>query len=594
METIKKLLAILTPQERKQAILLLGMVLVMALIDIIGVASIMPFMSVLTNPQLIETNVYLNTFYTALNLDDHQQFQFILGLMVFALLVISLAVNALTTYLQLRFTMMREYSVSKRLIEGYLHQPYTWFLSRNSADLGKTLLSEINHVISHSSIPITNIIAQGVVTASLLLLLVLVDPILALSVGFVLGATYLLIFKFTMSYLATIGRDRLIVNKQRYNAVSEAFGAAKEVKVGGLEQIFVNRFAVPAENYAKYEASAHLISQIPRFALEAIAFGGLILIILYLMYKSNNFATVLPIVSLYAFAGYRLLPAMQKIYAAISLLRYAGSSLNNLYEELINLEPYTISTDSTITPLKESINLNNISFSYPNMSEMTLKNINLTIAARTNIGLVGSSGSGKTTIVDLILGLLEAQQGTLEIDGQAIVKNNRRAWQRSVGYVPQQIYLSDDTIAANIAFGVSSEGINHESVERAAKIANLHEFVINSLSSGYQTTIGERGVRLSGGQRQRIGIARALYFNPQVLILDEATSALDNLTEEAVMEAVHNLKNKITVIMIAHRLSTVKECNTIFFLEKGEIKGKGDFETLIKTNKSFRMMADEL
>lgn len=594
METIKKLLAILTPQERKQAILLLGMVLVMALIDIIGVASIMPFMSVLTNPQLIETNVYLNTFYTALNLDDHQQFQFILGLMVFALLVISLAVNALTTYLQLRFTMMREYSVSKRLIEGYLHQPYTWFLSRNSADLGKTLLSEINHVISHSAIPITNIIAQGVVTASLLLLLVLVDPILALSVGFVLGATYLLIFKFTMSYLATIGRDRLIVNKQRYNAVSEAFGAAKEVKVGGLEQIFVNRFAVPAENYAKYEASAHLISQIPRFALEAIAFGGLILIILYLMYKSNNFATVLPIVSLYAFAGYRLLPAMQKIYAAISLLRYAGSSLNNLYEELINLEPYTISTDSTITPLKESINLNNISFSYPNMSEMTLKNINLTIAARTNIGLVGSSGSGKTTIVDLILGLLEAQQGTLEIDGQAIVKNNRRAWQRSVGYVPQQIYLSDDTIAANIAFGVSSEGINHESVERAAKIANLHEFVINSLSSGYQTTIGERGVRLSGGQRQRIGIARALYFNPQVLILDEATSALDNLTEEAVMEAVHNLKNKITVIMIAHRLSTVKECNTIFFLEKGEIKGKGDFETLIKTNKSFRMMADEL
>ena len=594
METIKKLSAILTLQERKQAILLLGMVLVMALIDIIGVASIMPFMSVLTNPQLIETNVYLNTFYTALNLDDHQQFQFILGLMVFALLVISLAVNALTTYLQLRFTMMREYSVSKRLIEGYLHQPYTWFLSRNSADLGKTLLSEINHVISHCAIPITNIIAQGVVAASLLLLLVLVDPILALSVGFVFGVTYLLIFKFTMSYLATIGRDRLIVNKQRYNAVSEAFGAAKEVKVGGLEQIFVNRFAVPAENYAKYEASAHLISQIPRFALEAIAFGGLILIILYLMYKSNNFATVLPIVSLYAFAGYRLLPAMQKIYAAITLLRYAGSSLNNLYEELINLEPYTISTDSTITPLKESINLNNISFSYPNMSEMTLKNINLTIAARTNIGLVGSSGSGKTTIVDLILGLLEAQQGTLEIDGQAIVKNNRRAWQRSVGYVPQQIYLSDDTIAANIAFGVSSEDINHESVERAAKIANLHDFVINSLSSGYQTTIGERGVRLSGGQRQRIGIARALYFNPQVLILDEATSALDNLTEEAVMEAVHNLKNKITVIMIAHRLSTVKECNTIFFLEKGEIKGKGDFETLIKTNKSFRMMADEL
>jgi ABC-type multidrug transport system fused ATPase/permease subunit len=243
--------------------------------------------------------------------------------------------------------------------------------------------------------------------------------------------------------------------------------------------------------------------------------------------------------------------------------------------------------------LKKHIKLCNISFSYPNTSEIVLKNINLTIPAKSNIGLVGSSGSGKTTIIDLILGLLDAQKGTLEIDGQ-VIKENRRAWQNSIGYVPQQIYLSDDSIAANIAFGVPSKDINYEYVKRAAKIANLHDFVLNNLTSGYQTSIGERGVRLSGGQRQRIGIARALYFNPQVLILDEATSALDNLTENAVMEAVKNLTKDITVIMIAHRLSTVKECDTIFFLEKGEIKGHGDFKTLIKTNKNFRDMAKEL
>jgi len=594
MEIVKQLLEILTAKERKQAGFLLVMVLIMAFIDVIGVASIMPFMSVLTNPQLIETNYYLNSLFKILGADNHQQFQFILGLMVFTLLVTSLAVNALTTYLQLRFVMMREYTVSKRLIEGYLYQPYIWFLDRHSTDLGKTILSEINHVISHAAVPIMNVIAQVLVTLSLLTLLIIIDPMLAISVGFTLGAVYILIFKITMGYLVDIGRNRLVANKQRYSAVSEAFGAAKEVKVRGLEQIFVNRYAEPAEKYAKYDASAHLISQIPRFAIEAIAFGGLILIILYLMYQSNNFASVLPIVSLYALAGYKLLPALQKIYSAISLLRYSGSSLSNLYQEVKSLEPYSLQADSTSININKNIELKNISFSYPNSPNKILKNISLTIPVNTNVGFVGSSGSGKTTIVDLILGLLEAREGTLQVDGKIISKSNRRSWQKIVGYVPQQIYLSDDTIYANIAFGIPSEEIDHNLVQRAAKIANLHEFIIDNLKSGYETKIGERGVKLSGGQRQRIGIARALYFKPQVLILDEATSALDNLTEEGVMESVHSLTNEITIIMIAHRLSTLKECDTIFFLDKGEIKDKGSFETLIKNNKKFRDLAEAM
>jgi len=204
---------------------------------------------------------------------------------------------------------------------------------------------------------------------------------------------------------------------------------------------------------------------------------------------------------------------------------------------------------------------------------------------------VGATGSGKTTTVDLILGLLEAQVGVLEVDGQAITEHNRRAWQRAIGYVPQQIYLADDTVAANIAFGLQEKDIDQAAVERAAKIANLHEFVANELPQQYQTTVGERGVRLSGGQRQRIGIARALYHNPQVLILDEATSALDNLTEQAVMEAVHNLGHEITIILIAHRLSTVKACDTVYLLEKGELKAQGTFDELTQANERFRAMA---
>jgi ABC-type multidrug transport system fused ATPase/permease subunit len=258
----------------------------------------------------------------------------------------------------------------------------------------------------------------------------------------------------------------------------------------------------------------------------------------------------------------------------------------------MSLQPVSSNTQYPAMPFTQAITLNNIVYRYPNAATPALKDISFTIPAKSTVGLVGATGSGKTTTVDLILGLLDAQEGTLAIDGQMITENNKRAWQRAIGYVPQQIYLADDTVAANIAFGIEPEQIDQVAVERAAKIANLHEFVTSDLPQGYATTVGERGVRLSGGQRQRIGIARALYHNPQVLILDEATSALDNLTEQAVMEAVHNLGHDITIILIAHRLSTVKECDQIFLLEKGELKGRGRFEDLTRASERFRAMAD--
>jgi ABC-type multidrug transport system fused ATPase/permease subunit len=373
--------------------------------------------------------------------------------------------------------------------------------------------------------------------------------------------------------------------------VSEAFGAAKEVKVGGLEYAYIQRFAGPAQTYARHLANVSVISQLPRFALEAIAFGGMLLVMLYLMAKSGSFASALPIIALYVFAGYRLMPALQQIYAALTQLRFAGPALDALHQDLMSLQPAGPNTQEPAMPLTQAITLNKIIYRYPNAVTPALKGISLTIPAKSTVGLVGATGSGKTTTVDLILGLLDAQEGMLAIDGQPIIEQNKRAWQRAIGYVPQQIYLADDTVAANIAFGIEPEHIDQVAVERAAKIANLHEFVTNDMPQGYATTVGERGMRLSGGQRQRIGIARALYHNPQVLILDEATSALDNLTEQAVMEAVHNLGHEITIILIAHRLGTVKECDQIFLLEKGELKGQGLFEELRQANESFKNMA---
>ena len=570
------------------------MILIMALLDTLGVASIMPFMAVLANPQLVETNAVLNIAFqaaAAFGITTTQHFLFVLGILVFVLLVASLAFKALTTYAQIRFTRIREYSIGKRLVEGYLHQPYSWFLGRHSADLGKNILSEVGMVIEYAVAPAMNLIAYGAVTAALLLLLVLIDPVLALTVGLVLGAIYSLILKATSGLLVRMSKDHVQANQARFVAVNESFGAAKEVKVGGLEQVCIQRFTASAQTYAKHQATAQLVGQLPRFALEAVAFGGMLLIMLYLMAQSGSFVSALPIVALYAFAGYRLMPALQQIYNAITQLRYSAPALDVLHEDLMNLQPVFPSHNQEVLSLKQAITLNDIHYSYPNSPHVVLKGLCLSIPAGTIAGLVGATGSGKTTTVDLILGLLEAQQGTLKIDGQTITEHNRRAWQRSIGYVPQQIYLADDTVAANIAFGVEDKEIDSQAVERAAKIANLHEFVINELPGRYKALVGERGIRLSGGQRQRIGIARALYHKPQVLILDEATSALDNLTEKAVIKSIHNLGHELTTIMIAHRLSTVKECDAIFLLTDGRLKAHGRFDDLVERDEQFRSMA---
>ena len=591
MKTLKKLIYLLSPQERKSAGLLLVLILLMALLDMIGVASILPFMAVLTNPDIIETNVILNNMFqiaARFGIETNQQFIFTLGIVVFVLLILSLIFKALMMYLQIHFTIMREHSIGKRLVEGYLHQPYSWFLNRNSADLGKNILSEVNSVISNGISPMLSLIAHGAVALALITLLIMTDPKLALIAFVTLGVAYGLIYKFTRGLLARIGQQRFNANQLRFSAVSEAFSAVKEVKVGGLEQIYIERFSKPAQNYSKHMAMAGAIGQLPRYAIETITFGGMLLLVLYLISQSSAFISVVPIITLYAFTGYRLMPALQQIYLASSNLRFIGPALDDLYKDMKNLKP-TIShkvLDSIF--LKKNITLNHIHYNYPNASRVTLKNIHLSISAGSTVGLIGATGSGKTTTVDIILGLLEAQIGTLEVDGHIIDKHNCRAWQRSIGYVPQQIYLADDSIAANIAFGTELKDIDQEAVECAAKIANLHEFVINELPQQYQTKVGERGVRLSGGQRQRIGIARALYHNPQVLILDEATSALDNLTEKEVMEAVNKISKNITIIMIAHRLSTVKKCDIIYLLEDGELKSQGTFDELITTNNQIR------
>lgn len=584
MEYLNKFLFLLDKQEKKNLYLLLSLILLMALLDMIGIASILPFMATLSNPSVVETNYYLSKIFQLskkIGVNNIQEFTFFLGFVVFILLIFSLSVKAITKYATVRFVQMRQYSVGRRVVEGYLNKPYSWFLNRHSADLGKTILSEVGRVVGGGMNPLLELITRSILILVIISLLILTDPKLALIIGLTFGLSYGIIFKFIRKYIKKIGEESLKKNEHRFVAISEAFGAAKEVKIGGLEKIYTERFSNPQKILAKNAAMSSAISQLPKFALEAIAFGGIILLILYMMKTKGNFNDALPVLSLYVFAGYRLMPALQQIYGSITQLTFVKPSLDRLYFDMKSFNTnIDIKNDQKIT-FDNQIRLNNISYNYPNANKTALKNINLTINSKTRVGLVGSTGSGKTTTVDIILGLLQAQKGTLEIDGKIIRNENTRSWQQLIGYVPQQIYLADDTVAANIAFGKDSKEINQKIVEKVSKIANLHDFVVEELPKKYQTTIGERGVRLSGGQRQRIGIARALYHNPKILILDEATSALDNETEQLVMQAINNLNKDITVIIIAHRLNTVQNCDVIYRFEMGKIKEKGSFDSLI-------------
>ena len=582
-------LYLLTSHEKRISVLLFLMILIMSILDTIGVASIIPFISILANPDLVETNNYLNYMFQFSNkygVENTQEFLVALGVLVFIILVTSLTFKAITTYFQVRFVQMREYSIGKRFVEASLNQPYIWFLDKNSADLGKTVLSEVGQVIATGLRPFIQLIADSMVTIAIIILLIIVDPKLMLIVFFSLSSSYVLIYAFTKRFLKRMGTERLKNNELRFTAVSEAFGAAKEIKISGLEESYTKRFSNAAYIFASHQSYALSIEQVPRYILEAIAFGGIMLLILYLMSQTGSFNTALPIISVYVFAGYRLMPALQSIYRSVTLLTYVGPSIEALVKNFKGLKKVELTKNKDFLPLNKKITLRNIHFSYPNTSRKALKDINVIIPAKTTVGFMGTTGSGKTTMVDTILGLLEPQEGTLEVDGNLITKKNLRSWQHSIGYVPQHIYLADDTISANIAFGIDPENVDQKKIEKAAILANLHSFVIEELPNKYQTKVGERGIQLSGGERQRIGIARALYSNPQLLILDEATSALDNQTEAAIMDGINSLSKDITIIIIAHRLSTLNKCDNIIKLEKGEIINQGKFDEMVDSKGS--------
>ncbi len=593
-ETYRKLAELLSPKERRRLYLLYAMMIVSALVEMFTIAALFPFLAIVAKPQMIESHEKVAAIYHALGFTSTNGFLIFAGAVVFVIVFFGLLFATATQYAIYRYTAMRGYTIGGRILRGYLSQPYAWFLNQHSADIGATVLTEVNEVIQRNMLPAMKLVAQAAVAVLLALLLLIVDPIAAGSAALLLGGSYGLVYFVVRTRLARMGRQRRQANRAKYKAAGEAIGGIKDVKLLHLEDAFLKRYERPALRAAEANAAIGVASEVPRNVLRAIALGGILFFVLVMLTRgSTDMGAMLPVIGLYAFAGIRLLPALQQIYASIASMRFTKPVLDKLHEDVARSRAAAAEappTDVTALPLRERLEMRDVSYAYPNADRGALDGFSLTIPARTTVGVVGGTGAGKTTAVDVILGLLRPQGGALLVDGVEVTDDRVRSWQKSVGYVPQHIFLTDESVAANIAFGVDRKKIDLAAVERAARVAELHDFVLRDLPNGYDTLLGERGIRLSGGQRQRVGIARALYHEPDVLVLDEATSALDNLTERAVMDAVHNLGGKKTIIMIAHRLSTVRDCDSIFLLERGRVVAVGAYDQLVETNDDFRKL----
>lgn len=570
LSSLKKLWHILSPLDKRKVIYVFILVMGMAFIESAGVISIMPFLAVLSNPNVVESNSYLKQLYDFTGAANKQNFILYLGFLSLFIVVCSTIFKIVTQYAVNRFASLQRHYFSTRLLKTYLQQNYEFFIQRNSATLVKNILSEVDQLIWTMILPALTLMSYGVVLLSMVGILLLYDPLMAISTAFVLGLFYASIYMLVRKKLTQIGQEFTQANKERYQTCQEALAGIKDVMINNAEHGYIKQFEESSRVFARHIATRETLGQVPLNVIETVGYGCLIGLAMLLVVSGKEVSHILPVLGLYGFAAYRMLPAAQNMYRAISQIKFSEQVLSVLKPEfaLEKDELKHIEKDSTqYLKFENSIRLENISFAYPNRIEHSILNdFSLEIRKKSSLGIVGKSGSGKSTLMDIMLGLLTPQQGKVYIDDVELTADNIMQWRDLVGYVPQSIYLADKTIAENIAFGIATADIDLKRVKFAARQAQIDTFIQSQLPLGYHTLVGERGVMLSGGQRQRIGIARALYKNPQVLFMDEATSALDIETEQAVNEAIQSLNGKITMVIIAHRESAVAKCNRILQL----------------------------
>jgi len=581
--TPRKIWDLLTPAERRSAVVLLGLMFIGMVLETLGAGLMIPAIALLTQSDFARNYPALQPALHALGNPSEQSL--VIGGML-ALVGVYLIKTLFLTVLawrQTRFTFGVQAQLSQRLFTVYLRQPYAFHLQRNSAQLIRNVLNEVSLFTGTGIQPGITLLAESLVLLGLCSLLLLVEPLGALIVVSVLGTAAWGFHRLTRGRIARWGEARQHHEGVRLQHLQQGLGGAKEVKLLGRETDFLEQFRLHNAQTARAWQLQTTLGQFPRLWLEMLAVSGLAILVISMLAQGRTLEVVLPTLGLFAAAAFRLLPSVNRVLGAVQSLRYVLPVFDILHTELRLTTPEVDDTHRPVTLFRTALELSQITYTYRGAAEPTLKDISLAIQRGESVGFIGASGAGKSTLVDILLGLLTPDRGEVRVDGKDL-QSNLRNWQDQIGYVPQSIFLTDDTLRRNVAFGLPNEQIDDAAVQRAIRAAQLEEFVA-SLPDGLETFVGERGIRLSGGQRQRIGIARALYHDPAVLVLDEATSSLDTATEHDVMQAVTALQGSKTVLIVAHRLSTVEHCDRLYRLEYGRVVAEGSLKPMLQSHK---------
>ncbi len=565
-----------------------------AFAELVGIGTLPAFIAVVTKPELLQKFPLLNEAIVNAGITTPEK---LLTYGAITLIIIFILKNTYITYLgyyKSKVVYDIQLRLSYDLFSAYLKAPYTFHLNRNSSELLGNVYDSVKIVISGVIIPMITIIMEMLLLISIVVLLVTVEPLITLVTVLVFGLAGFTYLKTTKARSVNVGKELQQLRDVVYKVVTEGLIGFKDARILNRENFFIKNFYTSSQKNANGLMHQTFISGLTKPILETIAMIVMLSITIALVLRSNDLAGILPSLALFGFASIRLMPSISQILGSISSLRFSFPAINPVWKDLHYLKTQKIIEFQNHNPdqkikLQHAITFEDVSYRYPEAPVASLHQVSITIPAGKAVAFVGSSGAGKTTMVDLILGLLYPTQGAIYVDGTNIHENTP-AWQKQIGYIPQQIFLADNTIRNNIAFGIPESEIDDEKVWQAIKLAQL-EALIKELPEGLETNIGERGVRFSGGQRQRIGIARALYHDPKILVMDEATSALDNITEKSIVQEIETLKGNRTIIVIAHRLTTVLNCDNIYFMDKGLIVDSGSYQELINKNESFRKMA---
>jgi ABC-type multidrug transport system fused ATPase/permease subunit len=579
---------IIGPENRTKLLFLQMLFLVAAVFQVASVAAIPPFIAMLTEPSIINDNKVLSFLYDSLGFGGVKEFIIAYAAVVTLIILLANSISGYSTWRLLKISMVLGAHVQKRIFNNYLDNDYSFFALNNSSRLTSQVTQEVPRMIYMVVQPMLNLISQLFIAVLIVGSLILVDVTIAFVAILLVTSLYVIIFKFIREKVVENGYKLSELNRNKLKILNESIGGIKEVKLRGNESIYkaeLDELTVKGLNASAYIS---LAGDLPRFIVETVIFAAILILAIAVILSAGSTSSALSIVSLYAMAGYKLMPAAQTIYKCYSLIKANGMVVFELSEEIDKSERYKNSVDELGDECIASgdIVFEGVGYTYPGADVSAIEDCKFSIKEREITAFVGASGAGKSTCVDLLLGLLTPTKGSITVGGNPIGRANLKDWRSKIGYVAQDIFLLDGSFKDNIAFGERPGTVNEDKLIKAAKMANIHDFIIGC-EGGYDFTVGERGAKLSGGQKQRIGIARALYKDPEVIIFDEATSALDNVTEHNILKDIHKLAVSKTIVMIAHRLSTVENADNIILFEHGAVVDQGNYSALSNRSAGF-------